>query len=270
MSSPATATETPRILDREPLVLNQRSYSWITNRICGIVENKQPALWWILFIPSVLLTGLMVFCFVYLISTGVGVWGQKQPVAWAWDITNFVFWIGIGHAGTLISAILFLTRQKWRTSVNRAAEAMTIFAVMCAGLFPAFHVGRVWMVWFLAPIPNANAIWQNFKSPLLWDVFAVSTYFSVSAVFWFLGLVPDLATLRDRCRPGLKKFLYGLFALGWRGGNRHWSHYETGYMLLAALSTPLVLSVHSVVSFDFATSIVPGWHTTIFPPYFVA
>jgi Ni/Fe-hydrogenase subunit HybB-like protein len=147
---------------------------------------------------------------------------------------------------------------------------MTIFAVMCAGLFPAFHVGRVWMVWFLAPIPNANAIWQNFKSPLLWDVFAVSTYFSVSAVFWFLGLVPDLATLRDRCRPGLKKFFYGLFALGWRGGNRHWSHYETAYMLLAALSTPLVLSVHSVVSFDFATSVVPGWHTTIFPPYFVA
>jgi Ni/Fe-hydrogenase subunit HybB-like protein len=263
-------TGAPRILDREPLVLNNRSYSWITNRICGIVENKQPLLWWVLFVPSVLLTGLMAFCFIYLISTGVGVWGQKQPVAWAWDITNFVFWIGIGHAGTLISAILFLTRQKWRTSVNRAAEAMTIFAVMCAGLFPAFHVGRVWMVWFLAPIPNANAIWQNFKSPLLWDVFAVSTYFSVSAVFWFLGLVPDLATLRDRCKPGLRKTLYGIFSLGWRGANRHWSHYETAYMLLAALSTPLVLSVHSVVSFDFATSVVPGWHTTIFPPYFVA
>jgi molybdopterin-containing oxidoreductase family membrane subunit len=257
-------------LDREPLVLNNRSFSWITDRICGIIENKQPLLWWILFIPSVALTGLTAFCFTYLISTGVGVWGQKQPVAWAWDITNFVFWIGIGHAGTLISAILFLTRQKWRTSVNRAAEAMTIFAVMCAGLFPAFHVGRVWMVWFLAPIPNANAIWQNFKSPLLWDVFAVSTYFTVSAIFWYLGLVPDLATLRDRCKPGLKKMLYGMFALGWRGANRHWSHYETAYMLLAALSTPLVLSVHSVVSFDFATSIVPGWHTTIFPPYFVA
>ncbi|SKA99409.1 prokaryotic molybdopterin-containing oxidoreductase family, membrane subunit [Prosthecobacter debontii] len=263
-------TGSARILDREPLVLNNRSYSWITNRVCGIVENKQPLLWWILFVPSVLLTGLTVFCFAYLISTGVGVWGQKQPVAWAWDITNFVFWIGIGHAGTLISAILFLTRQKWRTSVNRAAEAMTIFAVMCAGLFPAFHVGRVWMVWFLAPIPNANAIWQNFKSPLLWDVFAVSTYFTVSAIFWFLGLVPDLATLRDRCKPGLRKALYGIFSLGWRGANRHWSHYETAYMLLAALSTPLVLSVHSVVSFDFATSVVPGWHTTIFPPYFVA
>jgi Ni/Fe-hydrogenase subunit HybB-like protein len=258
------------VLEREPLVLNNRSFGWITNRICGIVENRQPLGWWFLFLPSVLLTGIMVFCFAYLIATGVGVWGQKQPVDWAWDITNFVFWIGIGHAGTLISAILFLTRQKWRTSVNRAAEAMTIFAVMCAGLFPAFHVGRVWMVWFLAPIPNANAIWQNFKSPLLWDVFAVSTYFSVSAVFWYLGLVPDLATLRDRCKPGLRKALYGLFSLGWRGANRHWSHYETAYMLLAALSTPLVLSVHSVVSFDFATSVVPGWHATIFPPYFVA
>jgi molybdopterin-containing oxidoreductase family membrane subunit len=260
----------PRILDREPLVLNNRNYSWITNRICGIVENRQPKLWWILFIPSVILTGIMAFCFIYLISTGVGVWGQKQPVAWAWDITNFVFWIGIGHAGTLISAILFLTRQKWRTAVNRASEAMTIFAVMCAGLFPAFHVGRVWMVWFLAPVPNANAIWQNFKSPLLWDVFAVSTYFTVSVMFWFIGLVPDLATLRDRCKPGLRRTLYGIFALGWRGGNRQWNHYEMAYLLLAALSTPLVLSVHSVVSFDFATSVVPGWHTTIFPPYFVA
>ncbi|MDB4753459.1 polysulfide reductase NrfD, partial [Akkermansiaceae bacterium] len=181
-----------------------------------------------------------------------------------------VFWIGIGHAGTLISAILFLTRQNWRTSINRAAEAMTIFAVMCAGIFPAFHVGRVWMAWFLAPIPNSNAIWQNFKSPLLWDVFAVSTYFTISLIFWFLGMVPDLATIRDRCKPGIRKFMYGIFSLGWRGGNRQWSHYEMAYLLLAALSTPLVLSVHSVVSFDFATSVVPGWHTTIFPPYFVA
>jgi len=269
-ASAHAASGTPVVLEREPLVLNNRPFSWITNRICGIIENRQPLLWWILFVPSVVLFGIMVFCFTYLISTGVGVWGQKQPVAWAWDITNFVFWIGIGHAGTLISAVLFLTRQKWRTSVNRAAEAMTLFAVMCAGVFPAFHVGRVWMVWFLAPIPNANAIWQNFKSPLLWDVFAVSTYFTVSVIFWYLGLVPDLATLRDRCKPGIKKALYGLFALGWRGANRHWTHYETAYMLLAALSTPLVLSVHSVVSFDFATSVVPGWHTTIFPPYFVA
>ena len=196
--------------------------------------------------------------------------GNTNRVMWGWPIVNFVFWIGIGHAGTLISAILFLTRQNWRTSINRAAEAMTIFAVMCAGIFPAFHVGRVWMAWFLAPIPNSNAIWQNFKSPLLWDVFAVSTYFTISLIFWFLGMVPDLATIRDRCRPGIRKFMYGIFSLGWRGGNRQWSHYEMAYLLLAALSTPLVLSVHSVVSFDFATSVVPGWHTTIFPPYFVA
>ncbi|MCB1233817.1 MAG: polysulfide reductase NrfD, partial [Verrucomicrobiae bacterium] len=203
-------------------------------------------------------------------STGVGVWGNNQPVAWGWAIVNFVFWIGIGHAGTLISAILFLTRQRWRTSVNRASEAMTLFAVVCAGIFPGFHVGRFWMVWFLAPVPNANAIWQNFKSPLLWDVFAVSTYFTVSVIFWYIGLIPDLATLRDRARTKIRKMAYGFFALGWRGGNRQWQHYEMGYLLLAALSTPLVLSVHSVVSFDFATSIVPGWHTTIFPPYFVA
>ena len=211
-----------------------------------------------------------VFCIGYLISTGVGVWGLNHPVGWAWDITNFVFWIGIGHAGTLISAILFLTRQKWRTSINRAAEAMTLFAVVCAGIFPAVHVGRIWMVWFLAPVPNSNAIWQNFRSPLLWDVFAVSTYFTVSVLFWYTGLVPDLATLRDRATNKFRKFFYGIAALGWRGGNRQWKHYEMAYLVLAGLSTPLVLSVHSVVSFDFATSVIPGWHTTIFPPYFVA
>lgn len=273
----ASTTHEPRngpklpVLEREHLILNNRSYHWITERICGIVENKQPLLWWLLFIPSALVAMLGVGGgLTLLVSTGVGVWGMTNTVFWGWDITNFVFWIGIGHAGTLISAILFLTRQNWRTSINRAAEAMTIFAVCCAGIFPAFHVGRVWMAWFLAPIPNSNAIWQNFKSPLLWDVFAVSTYFTVSLIFWFLGMVPDLATIRDRAKPGLRKFLYGIFALGWRGGNRQWSHYEMAYLLLAALSTPLVLSVHSVVSFDFATSVVPGWHTTIFPPYFVA
>lgn len=254
---------------RELLVLNNRSLGWITDRICGIVENRQPFIWWVLFVPSVFGFFCLLFSLVYLVSTGVGVWGMNHPVAWGWDIVNFVFWIGIGHAGTLISAILFLTRQKWRTSVNRASEAMTIFAVMCAGIFPGFHVGRFWMVWFLAPIPNSNAIWQNFKSPLLWDVFAVSTYFTVSVLFWYIGLIPDLATLRDRAK-GLAKKLYGFFAIGWRGGNRQWRHYEMAYLILAALSTPLVLSVHSVVSFDFATSVVPGWHTTIFPPYFVA
>ena len=259
------------VLEREKLVLNKRSYHWITEQVCGIIENKQPAIWWALFIPSVIMAVVGVGGgLIYLVTTGEGVWGNTNRVMWGWPIINFVFWIGIGHAGTLISAILFLTRQNWRTSINRAAEAMTIFAVICAGIFPAFHVGRVWMAWYLAPIPNANAIWQNFKSPLLWDVFAVSTYFSISLVFWFLGMVPDLATIRDRCKRGLKKVLYGIFSLGWRGSNRHWSHYEMTYLILAALSTPLVLSVHSVVSFDFATSIVPGWHTTIFPPYFVA
>jgi Ni/Fe-hydrogenase subunit HybB-like protein len=259
------------VLKREQLVLNDRSYHWITERICGVLENRQPFLWWLLFIPSAIIALVGVGgSLAYLVSTGVGVWGMTNRVAWGWDITNFVFWIGIGHAGTLISAVLFLTRQNWRTSINRAAEAMTIFAVMCAGIFPAFHVGRVWFAWFLAPVPNANAVWQNFKSPLLWDVFAVSTYFTISLIFWYLGMVPDLATIRDRCKPGLRKLLYGIFALGWRGGNRQWSHYEMAYLLLAALSTPLVLSVHSVVSFDFATSVIPGWHTTIFPPYFVA
>ncbi|NIP17648.1 MAG: hydrogenase, partial [Xanthomonadales bacterium] len=258
-------------LEREKLILNRRSYHWITERVCGVIENRQPGIWWALFIPTVLMAVIGVGgSLYYLVVTGVGVWGNTNRVMWGWPIVNFVFWIGIGHAGTLISAILFLIRQNWRTSINRAAEAMTIFAVICAGIFPAFHVGRVWMAWYLAPIPNANAIWQNFKSPLLWDVFAVSTYFTISLVFWFLGMVPDLATIRDRCKAGVKKVLYGLFSLGWRGSNRHWRHYEMAYLLLAALSTPLVLSVHSVVSFDFATSIVPGWHTTIFPPYFVA
>jgi len=259
------------VMEREELVLSNRSYNWITERVCGIVEKPQPMLWWLMFVPCAIIAFVgVVGGLTYLVSTGVGVWGNTNRTMWGWPIVNFVFWIGIGHAGTLISAILFLTRQNWRTSINRAAEAMTIFAVCCAGIFPAFHVGRVWMAWFLAPIPNANGIWQNFKSPLLWDVFAVSTYFTVSLIFWYLGMVPDLATIRDRARPGMRKFLYGIFALGWRGGNRQWSHYEMAYLLLAALSTPLVLSVHSIVSFDFATSTVPGWHTTIFPPYFVA
>jgi Ni/Fe-hydrogenase subunit HybB-like protein len=255
---------------RTPLVAHNRSLGWITHHICNIVEEKTPLWWWLLFIPSALLAGVCFFGLGYLILTGIGVWGENIPVAWAWDITNFVFWIGIGHAGTLISAILFLTRQRWRTAVNRAAEAMTLFAVMCAGLYPALHVGRVWMAWFLAPVPNQYGIWPNFRSPLLWDVFAVSTYFTVSVLFWYVGLIPDLATLRDRGRGKISKYFYAFFSLGWRGGNRQWRHYEMAYLLLAALSTPLVLSVHTIVSFDFATSIVPGWHTTIFPPYFVA
>ena len=259
------------VLEREKLILNNRSLSWITNKVCGIIENKQPALWWALFIPCALMALIgVVGGLSYQVYSGVGVWGNSNRVMWGWPIVNFVFWIGIGHAGTLISAVLFLTRQNWRTSINRAAEAMTIFAVMCAGIYPVFHVGRVWMVWFLAPLPNSNAIWQNFKSPLLWDVFAISTYFTVSLIFWYLGMVPDLATIRDRATTKIRQVLYGIFSLGWRGGNRQWSHYEMAYLILAGISTPLVLSVHSIVSFDFATSVVPGWHTTIFPPYFVA
>ena len=269
-SAQAAFAKAADYLERRPLVSNHRPLSWITQKVCQIVEEPAPKWWWILTIVFGAMATLTPAMLTYLVSTGVGVWGLNVPVCWAWDITNFVFWIGIGHAGTLISAILFLTRQKWRTSINRSAEAMTIFAVICAGIFPAFHVGRVWMAWFLAPIPNANAIWQNFRSPLLWDVFAVSTYFTVSLIFWYLGLIPDLASLRDRATTRLRQMVYGLLALGWRGSNRHWTHYEKTYLILAGISTPLVLSVHSVVSFDFATAIVPGWHTTIFPPYFVA
>jgi molybdopterin-containing oxidoreductase family membrane subunit len=264
------APEPPAELERKPLILNNRGLDWISDKIAGVAEGKTPTWWWAAFFPSVALMGLCFTMVMYLISTGVGVWGLNHPVAWGWAIVNFVFWIGIGHAGTLISAILFLLRQRWRTSINRAAEAMTIFAVMCAGIFPAIHVGRAWYAWWLFPIPNSNSIWPQFKSPLMWDVFAVSTYFTVSLLFWYMGLIPDLATMRDRSKTTIRKFAYGLFALGWTGSNRHWSNYEKAYLLLAGLSTPLVLSVHSIVSFDFAVSQVPGWHTTIFPPYFVA
>jgi Ni/Fe-hydrogenase subunit HybB-like protein len=270
LSTDSVTLNTPPEMQRVPLVQNQRSLAWITEKVSRIVEEPTPIWWWIAFLLSAPLAMVGLFCIGYQISNGVGMWGENKTVGWAWDITNFVFWIGIGHAGTLISAILFLTRQKWRTSINRAAEAMTLFAVVCAGIFPGIHVGRVWMAWFLAPVPNGNAIWPNFRSPLLWDVFAVSTYFTVSVLFWYTGLVPDLATLRDRAKGKVARFVYGVFALGWRGSNRQWRHYEMAYLLLAGLSTPLVLSVHSVVSFDFATSIMPGWHATIFPPYFVA
>ena len=260
----------PRELQRQPLVLNKRPLGWISDQIAGIAEGKTPKWWWLAFIPSFIIMNVGAAMIAYQVSTGVGVWGLMVPVAWAWDITNFVWWIGIGHAGTLISAILCLLRQRWRTSINRAAEAMTIFAVMCAGIFPAFHVGRVWFAWWLFPLPNANSVWPQFRSPLLWDVFAVSTYFTVSLLFWYMGMIPDLATMRDRAKSKLRQIFYGIFALGWSGSNRHWWNYEKAYLLLAGLSTPLVLSVHSIVSFDFAVSQVPGWHTTIFPPYFVA
>lgn len=273
-AAPAILKEVkPAHLPRAVLVEHGRSFSWITDKICGIIEGKTPGWWWVCFGIAALIASFTVFGIAYLVATGVGVWGLRNPTNWSWGIVNFVFWIGIGHAGTLISAILCLLRQKWRTSINRAAEAMTIFAVICAGIFPVFHVGRVWYAWFLFPVPNYNAIWQNFRSPLEWDVFAVSTYGTVSVLFWYIGMIPDLAVLRDRFEAAGKRtrsFLYGLFAMGWRGSNRHWSNYEMAYLILAGIATPLVLSVHTVVSFDFAVALIPGWHTTIFPPYFVA
>jgi Ni/Fe-hydrogenase subunit HybB-like protein len=257
-------------IPRPTLVQGRHDYGTLTEHISGVVEDKTPRNWYVAFAVALGGTGMLGLMLGYLIFTGVGVWGNNQPVGWAWDITNFVFWIGIGHAGTLISAILFLFRQRWRTSINRAAEAMTLFAVLCAAIYPGVHVGRVWVTYWLFPLPYNQGMWPNFRSPLLWDVFAVSTYGTVSLLFWYVGLIPDLATLRDRAKTKLRQVLYGIFSLGWRGSNRHWQHYEVAYLILAGISTPLVLSVHTIVSFDFAVSILPGWHTTIFPPYFVA
>ncbi|MBD3377184.1 hydrogenase [candidate division KSB1 bacterium] len=254
----------------EQLITGNPTFAKLTEQISSITERKTPGLWFAAFGLSATLALFFFLLIGYLLFEGVGVWGLQIPVAWGWAIINFVFWIGIGHAGTLISAILFLLRQGWRTSINRFAEAMTLFAVMCALIFPGIHVGRIWVVYWMAPYPNQMAMWPNFRSPLLWDVFAVSTYFLVSLLFWYVGLVPDLATLRDRAKTKIRKVVFGFFSLGWRGGNRQWRHYEMAYLLLAGLSTPLVLSVHSVVSTDFAISQLPGWHTTIFPPYFVA
>jgi molybdopterin-containing oxidoreductase family membrane subunit len=266
----ALAPDPPPELERQPLVANLHGFAWISDKIAGVAEGKTPRWWWAAFIPSVLVMTMGFALVAYQVATGVGVWGLGHSVAWGWAIVNFVFWIGIGHAGTLISAVLFLLRQRWRTAINRSAEAMTLFAVMCAGIYPAIHVGRAWLDWWLFPIPNSNNLWPQFRSPLIWDVFAVSTYFIVSLLFWFMGLLPDLATMRDRAKRGVKKYVYGFFALGWTGSNRNWSNYEKAYLLLAGLSAPLVLSVHSIVSFDFSVSQLPGWHTTLFPPYFVA
>ncbi len=257
-------------INEQPLLPETTTFHHVTESVSRITENPAPRGWWLLFIPSLILMAVLFACISYLVTVGIGVWGNNNPVGWAWDITNFVWWIGIGHAGTLISAILFLLRQKWRTSINRFAEAMTIFAVMCAGLYPALHTGRPWFDYYMLPLPNQMAMWPNFKSPLMWDVFAVSTYFTISLLFWFTGLIPDFATLRDRSTSKVRRLVYGFLAIGWRNSNRHWQHYERAYLILAAISTPLVLSVHSIVSFDFATSVLPGWHTTIFPPYFVA
>jgi Ni/Fe-hydrogenase subunit HybB-like protein len=263
------ATQDP-VDRRAPLIVGGHDLHSITEAVCKPVEWVPPRAWYIAFAVSLSLVVVLLVSIAHLFWTGIGAWGLNNPVGWGWDITNFVFWVGIGHAGTLISAILFLFRQKWRTSINRFAEAMTIFAVMCALLFPSIHVGRVWILYYVFPVPNQMAVWPNFRSPLLWDVFAVSIYGTVSLLFWYVGLLPDLATLRDRATTRLRQIIYGIFALGWRGSHRGWQHYEKAYLLLAGLSTPLVLSVHSVVSFDFAASKLPGWHTTIFPPYFVA
>jgi molybdopterin-containing oxidoreductase family membrane subunit len=257
--------------EQAPLIGGEKTLGQVTADICAPLQRRAGLLWWLAFLPSL---GLMVLggaAVAYLTTTGIGTWGLNRTVGWAFDITNFVFWIGIGHAGTLISAILFLFRQRWRTSVNRSAEAMTLIAVVCAGLFPIIHMGRPWLFYWVVPYPNGRGpLWVNFRSPLLWDFFAIGTYFLISLTFWFVGLVPDLATLRDRLRPGLYRRVIGFFSLGWDGASRNWQRYEVVYLLLAGLATPLVVSVHSVVSTDFAVAQLPGWHSTIFPPYFVA
>ena len=256
---------------RAPLVLGDHNFESVTETVCAIVERPKPPLgWYIAFSISSSIASMFLVLLAYLFGVGIGVWGLQNPVGWGFAIVNFVFWVGIGHAGTLISAVLFLFRQKWRTGINRTAEAMTIFAVICALIFPGIHIGRWWMPYYMFPYPNQMDMWPNFRSPLVWDVFAVGTYFAVSLLFWYMGMIPDLGSLRDRAKTRVRRLVYGILAVGWRGSQRHWHRYERAYLLLAALATPLVLSVHSVVSFDFAVSVLPGWHTTIFPPYFVA
>lgn len=252
------------------LIAGHKTPAQVTAEICAPLERRASGWWWLAFVPacSVLLLGVAAVS--YQIRVGIGTWGLNRTVGWAFDIANFVFWVGIGHAGTLISAILFLFRQKWRTSINRSAEAMTLFAVTCAGLFPVIHMGRPWLFYWILPYPNGRGpLWVNFLSPLVWDFFAIGTYLLISLLFWYVGLVPDLATLRDRLRGGWYRGVVGFFALGWNGSGRAWQRYEVVYLLLAGLATPLVVSVHSVVSADFAATLLPGWHATIFPPYFV-
>ena len=263
MSQPVAAV-------RHILIEGNKSYHNITEDLCSPTEKTPSREWVIAFSLASTFLGLYIFAVCWTVWKGIGEWGANRSINWAWDITNFVWWIGIGHAGTLISAILLLFRQRWRTGVNRAAEAMTIFAVICAGQFPIIHMGRVWLAFFIMPFPNTRGpLWVNFNSPLLWDVFAISTYFSVSLLFWYTGLVPDLATVRDRAK-GFRRKMYETFSFGWTGSAKHWQRWEALSLVLAGISTPLVLSVHTIVSFDFATSVIPGWHTTIFPPYFVA
>ncbi len=256
---------------RDRLVTGDKTAADVTRDIARPILNKPSTSWKIGFSLSIVFLGIFVASLFYTLWTGIGVWNINKSVMWGWDITNFVFWVGIGHAGTLISAVLLLFRQKWRMSINRSAEAMTIFAVVCAAMFPVFHMGRVWVGYWALPLPNAfGSLWVNFNSPLLWDVFAISTYFSVSLLFWYIGLIPDIATIRDKVKGKTEKAIYGFFSMGWTGSTRTWARYELVSLILAGLSTPLVLSVHTIVSTDFATSVIPGWHTTIFPTYFVA
>lgn len=264
---PPTQTET----DPSKYVAPGQTFRSVTDKISALVLTRPTSrLWLLCFAISSGMTAVFLVAVIYLLSTGVGIWGNNVPAAWGFDITNFVWWIGIGHAGTLISAVLLLLHQKWRTSINRLAEAMTIFAVMCAGLFPLLHLGRPWFFYWLLPYPDTMGLWPQFRSALVWDVFAVGTYFTVSLLFWYMGMIPDLATLRDRSQTRRGQVVYGFLAMGWRGSARHWQRYEDAYLLLGGLATPLVVSVHSVVSADFAIAVVPGWHETVFPPYFVA
>jgi len=257
--------------DEYPVLAVGHTYGSVTDQISDVVLRRPPGrLWWLGVVIAMGLVSLLTAAVAYLIVKGVGIWGIDIPVAWGFAIVNFVWWIGIGHAGTFISAMLLLMRQDWRTSINRFAEAMTLFAVACAGMFPLLHLGRPWRFWYILPYPNTMLLWPQFRSPLVWDVFAVSTYFTVSLVFWYVGLLPDLGTLRDKASNRLVKLTYGVMAMGWRGSARHWQRYQSAYLLLGGLAAPLVVSVHSVVSMDFAAGVVPGWHTTIFPPYFVA
>jgi Ni/Fe-hydrogenase subunit HybB-like protein len=258
------------VLLRPPMIKGDKTLEQVTQDVCAPISARPGAAWWAAFLVAFALMLLGVAAVAYQVAVGVGTWGLNRTVGWAFDITTFVFWIGIGHAGTLISAILFLFRQRWRTSVNRAAEAMTIFAVICAGIYPVIHTGRPWFAFWMIPYPNDRGpLWVNFRSPLVWDFFAISAYFTISATFWYVGLLPDLATIRDRAK-GFTQRLAGFFSLGWTGSYRAWQRYEVVYLMLAGLGTPLVISVHTIVSWDFATSVLPGWHATIFPPYFVA
>ena len=271
MSAALPQENHPEIPHLDPVLAPGHSYESVTEQISAAVLTRPTTFgWFVGFTIAFSVLGMLTIAVGWLVIKGVGIWGINIPIGWGFAIVNFVWWIGIGHAGTLISAILFLLNQKWRTSINRFAEAMTLFAVACAGIFPLIHTGRPWMAFYMFPYPSTMGIWPQFRSPLIWDVFAVSTYGTVSLLFWFVGLIPDLATLRDRALTKPKQVIFGLLAMGWRGSARHWHRYQSAYLLLAGLATPLVLSVHTVVSFDFSIAIVPGWHTTIFPPYFVA